>query len=68
MDENSENQKLVDIIIDLADSLGLKTIAEGVETEYQLKYLKNKECDFMQGYYEAKPMNSEELYNYLKTK
>jgi diguanylate cyclase (GGDEF)-like protein/PAS domain S-box-containing protein len=68
MDENSEDQKLIDTIISLAHSLGLKTIAEGVETPYQLNYLKSKECDFIQGYLESKPLPKDEFIEYLKKK
>ena len=66
--EGSDNENLVDTIISLAKSLGLKTIAEGVETECQLDYLRARECDYIQGYFEAKPMPRDEFINYLKNK
>jgi len=68
MDENKESQKLIDTIINLAHSLGLQTIAEGVETNFQLDYLKNKECNFIQGYLESKPLPKNEFILYLKQK
>ena len=37
-------------------SLGLKIVAEGVEELQQVKFLQNQQCDYIQGYYFAKPM------------
>ncbi len=48
-------------IIDLAHRLRLKVVAEGVETEPQLGYLRKRQCDEMQGYFFARPM-PEELF------
>jgi len=47
---------IVTTIITLAHSLGVKVIAEGVETELQKKFLLEKKCDYMQGYYLGKPV------------
>ncbi|MBE5883883.1 MAG: GGDEF domain-containing protein [Lachnospiraceae bacterium] len=43
-------------VLELAKKLGLPVVAEGVETENQYHYLKQLGCDFIQGYYFAKPM------------
>lgn len=48
-------------IVSLAQSLGLHTVAEGVETEAQFNALKALGCDAFQGYFFAKPMPMEEL-------
>jgi diguanylate cyclase (GGDEF)-like protein/PAS domain S-box-containing protein len=56
MTENKETENIVNAIISLAQSLGLKTIAEGVETEEQLTMLVEKGCDEIQGYYFSKPV------------
>jgi len=45
----------------MSEALGLKTIAEGVETIEQLKILKNLGCHTIQGYYLAKPMTADTL-------
>jgi EAL domain-containing protein (putative c-di-GMP-specific phosphodiesterase class I) len=44
-------------IISLAHSLKLKVVAEGVETQAQLEFLKAQGCDEMQGYYFARPLS-----------
>jgi diguanylate cyclase (GGDEF)-like protein/PAS domain S-box-containing protein len=43
-------------VIDMAHRLGLRTVAEGVETEGQLRYLAANKCDEMQGYYFSRPL------------
>jgi diguanylate cyclase (GGDEF)-like protein/PAS domain S-box-containing protein len=52
---NSADQKLVIATIAMAHSLGLKVVAEGVETEEQYALLKELKCDFVQGFYFSKP-------------
>jgi len=54
--KNKENQAIVTAIIDMAHSLNLKVIAEGVETEEQLQILRVKKCDFGQGHLFGRPM------------
>lgn len=52
--------------INIAKSLGMETIAEGVETKEQFEFLKNNNCDYIQGYYFSKPLNFEEYKKILK--
>jgi diguanylate cyclase (GGDEF)-like protein/PAS domain S-box-containing protein len=55
--ENKEqNQAIVKSIIHLSHALNMKVIAEGVETEEQLRFLKKEKCDEIQGYYFSKPV------------
>ncbi len=53
---NENDAIIVDAVIVLAKSLGLLTIAEGVETIHQLDFLARKECDLIQGFYFSRPV------------
>ena len=53
-------------IIGLAHNLRLEVIAEGVETEEQLVFLRNKRCDGVQGYYFGRPLPAEDLARVLE--
>lgn len=56
--ENEErSHEILKCIVDLSKKLNMKTVAEGVETEQQLQFLKSVNCDIYQGYYFAKPMS-----------
>jgi EAL domain-containing protein (putative c-di-GMP-specific phosphodiesterase class I) len=48
-------------IVNMAHELGMEVIAEGVETEPQLDFLRNIGCKLVQGYYYAKPMAADEF-------
>ncbi len=54
--DDSDSEKIVSLILSMAHTLNLKVIAEGVETEKQLEYLKRHDCDMCQGYYFSKPV------------
>ncbi len=62
---NKKNEKLLDVVIDIADSMEVTTIAEGVETKDQLDMLKRMGCDIVQGYYFSKPIPAEEYEHFL---
>lgn len=64
---DTEDRAIVTTIITLGKSLGLKTIAEGVETKEQLDFLKENGCDEVQGYYFSKPLNVEDFENYVRS-
>jgi diguanylate cyclase (GGDEF)-like protein len=56
---------IAETVINLGQKLGLETIAEGIETQFQLDYVKNLGCDEVQGYFHAKPMPVDELETFL---
>jgi diguanylate cyclase (GGDEF)-like protein/PAS domain S-box-containing protein len=62
---DSNDRTLVLTIITMAHSLGLEVIAEGVETQQQLDFLKNHGCDHYQGYLFSKPLPVDELERLL---
>ncbi len=59
------NKQIVGSIISLAHQLGLSVIAEGVENEQQLDYLKQYDCDCIQGYLLSKPLDEEAVCQLL---
>jgi diguanylate cyclase (GGDEF)-like protein/PAS domain S-box-containing protein len=56
---------LVSAIIAMGHSLGLKVVAEGVETDEQLRFLQDLHCDEIQGYLISRPVPAEEVSNLL---
>lgn len=63
---DAEDKAIVTAIINLANSLGMQTIAEGVETAGQLAYLRSQGCDEVQGYHFSKPLSPEHFLAYVK--
>jgi EAL domain-containing protein (putative c-di-GMP-specific phosphodiesterase class I) len=61
------NDNIVRAIVSLAQTLDLKVIAEGIETESQLKTIRQLGCDRGQGFLFAKPMNFADLQEFLKS-
>ncbi|OEU75608.1 MAG: hypothetical protein BA869_09770 [Desulfuromonadales bacterium C00003107] len=62
---NKDNEKLVFSILTLARSFDLQTVAEGIETQDQLEYLKQLECDLGQGYLFSRPVSPEAIHALL---
>jgi diguanylate cyclase (GGDEF)-like protein len=61
---NKDDAIIVKAIISMAHNLGYKVIAEGVEDEEQLDYLKEHACDVVQGYYYSRPLPADEFYQW----
>lgn len=66
IEQDSEGKAIVSAIISMAKSLGLQTIAEGVETQLQIDVLTQQGCDEVQGYYFSKPLHVEQLLDFVK--
>lgn len=62
---DSEDRAIVDAVLNLSKALGLKTIAEGVETPSQMEYLRNNQCDEVQGYFLSKPLPAVEITDFF---
>lgn len=65
LDEKGHGLEIVQTILTLACSLGIKVIAEGVENESQLEQLRNLNCEGAQGFLFAKPMSFEDARKFL---
>ncbi len=64
---NDEDAAIVKTIITLGHSLGVKVVAEGVETAYHLAFLKDQGCDEAQGFQYSRPLPSDKFMQYVAT-
>jgi diguanylate cyclase (GGDEF)-like protein len=65
LESDPESSVLCEAIIAMAHKLGLKVIAEGIETEDQYRLLTEAECDYGQGYYFSKPLPLDAFESFL---
>jgi diguanylate cyclase len=63
----SGNGAIVQAIVTLAQQLGLRVVAEGVETPEELEVLRQLGCDFVQGYLFSRPMSVEQCEHFLSS-
>jgi EAL domain-containing protein (putative c-di-GMP-specific phosphodiesterase class I) len=64
---NADDAAVTAAIVNLAKSLNLRVIAEGVEDEAQLCFLRNLGCDEIQGFYFSRPLTADQLIeNYAR--
>ncbi len=64
--EDSDDASIVRAIISLAHNLGFKVVAEGVETEAQLNFMRQYGCDEIQGFYFSRPLPAAEIVDVLR--
>jgi len=64
---NAKLRAMFDSCLNLAKQLGLEAVAEGVEDQADWDFVRNRGCDIAQGYFVAKPMQSAELPEWIKT-
>jgi diguanylate cyclase (GGDEF)-like protein len=65
VDESENHGILINTILAMAHSLGIQTVAEGVEDRHQVEFLKRMKCDKIQGYYYSKPLPELEFREYF---
>ncbi len=63
---DTEDAALCEAIIAMAHHLGLQVVAEGVETEQHWQFLRERGCDFVQGYYFGRPMPAADFSVYMR--
>lgn len=66
--EDNEDAIITKAVISLGHNLNVKVIAEGVETKEQLAFLRQHDCDQIQGYYFSEPISADHLRALLQTK
>ena len=66
IEENNRDFRLIELILDIAKYLNVPVVAEGVETEHQLRLLRDAGCDFVQGYYFSRPLPAADFENLIQ--
>ena len=61
IEESDKTKSIIDSIVKMAHQMDVRTIAEGAETREQVEFLREKGCDYIQGYYFYKPMPMEDF-------
>ncbi len=62
----SKNNRIIELMIDIAHYLGVPVVAEGVETQEQVELLRHMGCNIVQGYYFSKPVTPEEFETFIE--
>ena len=62
---SQDGAAIIQAILALSKTLNLRVVAEGIETEEQLKYLASQSCDLLQGYLFARPLYPEDVPDML---
>lgn len=63
---NAKARGIISILIGFCNEIGIQIVAEGVETEVELEFLRSKGCDYIQGYYFSKPLCEADFVKYLE--
>ncbi|SDL93186.1 diguanylate cyclase/phosphodiesterase [Oryzisolibacter propanilivorax] len=66
LDHDGNDRAIVSAIVRMAQALGMRTTAEGVETAEQLAYLREQGCDEAQGYHFARPMPAQDFERFVR--
>ena len=66
IEEHASDRAIVEAVVTMAHGLGLRVVAEGVETQAQLDFLRQRGCDLAQGYWFARPMPPDRLAEWMR--
>lgn len=66
LEDDKESASIANAIINLGHCLGMKVVAEGVETAGQLRFLQESGCDVIQGFYYSKPLSGQDLRHWAR--
>ena len=66
VEKDAGSFRMIELVLDIAKYLGVPVVAEGVETEEQVKLLKDAGCELVQGFYFSKPLPPEEFEELIK--
>ncbi len=66
VERNTDSRAICTAILALARSLGLKVVGEGVESPWQLDFLRRQKCDTVQGFLLSKPLSADDFVDHLK--
>lgn len=64
-EDSTRSRYIIERIVEMAHGLDIRVVCEGVERKEQVEFLRNIECDIIQGYYYSKPMPMDEYEKYL---
>jgi len=67
VERNTDSRAICTAVIALARSLGLKVVGEGVESKWQLEFLKRQACDVVQGFLLSHPLSPDDFADHLKS-
>lgn len=65
---NVKSQKIISSLFQMAKNLGIQTVAEGIETQEQIDFLRNTCCDVIQGYFFSKPLSMADFEKWSREK
>lgn len=65
---NSKSQEIVSSFFQMAKNLGIQAVAEGIETQEQIDFLRNTSCDIIQGYFFSKPLSMSDFESWSRDK
>ena len=67
IETNPKSRSILKSIIAMAHELGMQLVAEGAETEEQVAFLKENQCDYIQGYYYSRPLPEDEFIAFMES-